>query len=186
MKITVTTKSIIIDAPYSAAFVDAARNLGGVFKSGTGWVFDIRNEAMVREACYRYYGDDGIRKNLCDVRITLPQGMFRGQRGIEFFGKPVARAFGRDGGAKMEPGIVVEAGGFDSGGSMKNWGTTAQDGTVIIVRDVSRTLVEEHVNDEKIVVEILPATAPVDKNELRAERERLLARIAEIDALLEA
>lgn len=183
MKITGTPKNIIVDAPYSRAFVEAARNLGGQFKNGT-WIFDVRSEAMVREACYRYYGKDGIRKNLCDVRITLPKGKWQSAGGIEFFGKQVARAFGRDGGAKMEPGIIVEAGGFDSGGSMRHWGTTAKDGTVIIVRDVSRALVDEHVDSDDLIVEILPDTRPIDPDALRAERERLLTRIAEIDALL--
>jgi hypothetical protein len=44
-------------------------------------------------------------------------------------GREVARAFGRDSGAKLGPDVVVRAGGFHSGGSRKNWRITVKDGT---------------------------------------------------------
>lgn len=186
VSISRTEKTISVNAEYNSVFVPLARNLGGKFTSGN-WVFDIRDEASVLEACYRCYGDDGIRKNQCDVRISVCDRSEMGQHNapIAVFGKTVARAFNRDDGAKITAGVVIESGGFDSGGSMKNWRTICKENTVFIVRDVSRVLIDEHDQTDVFTVEILESQKPICKADLLKEKASLEARLVEINHLLE-
>ncbi|WP_304333718.1 hypothetical protein [Conchiformibius steedae] len=185
VRIERTDSQIIITAPYNAEFISHAHNYAGKFNAETkAWSFDIRDEAYVLEACYLAYGEDGVRYNKCDVQITLPNGYSVEQGTIVFFGRQIARAFGRDSGAKLFDGVVVKKGGFTSGGSRKDWTTCARKGTQIILRDVSLPLVEWETDAETYgdaVVEILGG-----ERDLQAERAELLARLAEIDSLMGA
>lgn len=185
MKITRTETNIIVHSEYNSEFVTHARNLAGRWDdTQKSWIFDIRNEADVLQACYLAYGEDGVRNNKCSVKITLPNGYYVDQGTICFFGRQIARAFGRDSGAKVFPGVVIKEGGFSSGGSAKHWTTRALKGTVLILRDVSRPMVEMAIKEgiEDVEIEILPAQ--VNPDVLHRERDALLARLAEINAQL--
>ena len=183
-----TDERINITSPYNTKFVSDAHNLAGVFSYTTrAWSFDIRDEADVLEACYLAYGDDGYRYSICDVQISMPDGYSKWQGSIEFFGHVVAKATGRNSGAKISEGVKIISGSFDSGGSMKNWRTCAAEGTVIVLRDVSLPLVEAMMTEyENVEVEILNRTEILgdDRENLIAERDRLTARLAEINAIL--
>lgn len=191
VKITRTETRITVTSEYNKEFVARAHNLAGTFDSATkSWSFDIRDEADVLEACYYCYGEDGYRQHLCDAEIHLPNGYYIDRDTINFFGRPVARAFNRDSGAKIFDGVVIKTGGFGSGGSMKHWTTYAEKGTVIVLRDLSLPLVEmtRGKYGDDVVVEIINQNksiiGQVDVADLNAEKTRLLARLAEIDNLL--
>jgi hypothetical protein len=192
--ITTTDTQITVTGPYNSEFIAKARRLAGKWHAPS-WVFDIRDENAVRAACLKCYGTDGHTTDLVDVRVTIPhdgRGVGGARGPIELFGRTLARAFGRDSGAKLGDGVVVEAGGFGSGGSMKNWTTTVKDDTVVVLRDVSRALVDAHDNDDFIVA-IIGGAAPDNRDLLvaerrtllMAERRKLLDRVAEINALLD-
>lgn len=187
LKIERTDAHIIITSDYNTVFVHAARNLAGKFHDiKKSWYFDIRDEADVLEACYLAYGEDGIRSDKCNAKITMPNGHYADKGTINILGRPIARAFGRDGGAKVFDGVIIKQGGFDSGGSMKNWTTRALRDTVIILRDVSHPLVlqeQDRLAEEGLNIEIL---ADINTQKLIEERERLLARLAEINTALES
>ena len=185
-----TDTQIIVIADYNKEFVRQAHNLAGKFNAyDKSWGFDLRDEADVLEACYLCYGDDGYRYSLCDVQISLPNGYYVDKDTINFFGRPVARAFGRDSGAKVFDGVKIKEGGFQSGGSAKHWVTCAEKGTVIVLRDVALPLVEQMQYDD-VVVEIInrdvrqPTPQNLDKATLIAEKAELLARLVEINAVL--
>lgn len=181
--ITTTAQNVTVHSPYNSEFVDAAKRLGGKWRDNA-WVFDAREESRVREICRENYGSDGLTANLCTIRVKLGPRDNQLCGPIEIFGRPIARAFGRDSGAKLCTGVVLLEGSFSSGGSHKNWYTTADTGTVVLVRDVPRSRVQEKLDagDTRISVE---AEQPiVDREALMAEREKLAARIADIDAIL--
>ena len=197
IKITKTSDGkIAVESPYNSIFVDEARRLGGKFKDQK-WVFDARDESAVRESCFRCYGDDGVRLHQMDVRITAPDGLFADKTNISIFGRTVARAFSRDSGAKVGDGVVIEAGGFSSGGSAKNWGTRAEAGTTLILRDISAQLVKEYSGDD-LVIEVLAERKEVrvdddrrplvdlmaEAEQLTEERARIDARLAIIEAII--
>lgn len=175
-----------VRAPYNSEFVEEARQVGGQWQDNA-WVFDTLIEKRVREMCMENYGTDGHTTSTCVARVVL-DGSEDTKRGpIAICGRPVARAFSRDSGAKVLEGVVVLEGGFTSGGSVANWYTCAKKGTTILIRDFPRITAENLIKGGADWISIEPeeAAAPqVDVDALCAERARLVARLAEIDSLL--
>lgn len=185
MDIKILDGKLLVESEYNPAFVQAARRLGGKWESPF-WSFDVRDEADVRALCLECYGTDGLTAvELVDLQVTIPEDVSEiggRQDSIYLFGRVIARAWGRDSGAKLGNGIVIKQGGFSSGGSVKNWITAVQDGTVFIMRDVPKSLVDTHDN-KAFIVEVI-AKQSVSKENLNAEKELLIKRLAEIENLL--
>lgn len=177
---------LTVTAFYNTVFVRMARDLGGSFVDGV-WSFDLRDAAFVRDACYRCFGDDGERKNLCSVRLTLQPGYSRIRAPIAFFGRVIARASGCDSGAKRGAYVTLLSGGFISGGNYQNWVTAVAEGeaAVVILRDVSCLLVDEFVPETGVTVEILTETHGTIET-LLARREALREELATTEAKLRA
>lgn len=182
-----TETKIIVQSPYNSLFVEQARKLAGKFKDcPKRWEFDIRDEAEVLEACYLHYGEDGIRNDKCNVQITFHETFSEYHGALTILGYPLARAFNRDSGAKVGDGVLIKEGGFDSGGSMKNWTTKAYAGTVIVLRDISKPLVQLFIDENRYDPEAVTIEILEEYSDLAAEKAKLLARVAEIDAQLNA
>lgn len=180
-----TENHIIIKSPYNSIFVEKARNLAGKWVSlSEAWQFDIRDEAEVLEVCYLCYGEDGIRNSKCNIKITFVEAAYANKSALSILGYPVARAFNRDSGARLSDGVLVKSGGFDSGGSMKNWTTKAKAGTVIVLRDVSKPLVQAFLKSDDYEPESMTIEILEEYQDLLAEKEHLLARLAEINVQL--
>jgi hypothetical protein len=60
---------------------------------------------------------------------------------VELFGRTIAKARGRDSGAKLGDGIILLNGSVDSGGSVKNW-TTDVDEAAFIIKDFPQPATE--------------------------------------------
>lgn len=181
MKITTHEKTILVESPYNSEFVEGARNLAGKYNHGY-WHFDIRDEKDVRELCLRAYGTDGEIMNQCDIEITFKDDYWASKGPIILFGISIARAFGRDSGAKLGDGVKLVKGKFDSAGSMKNWGTSCEEGTVIVLRDVSKYLVDT-CTDPKLDIKIISVNSNLEKTqeeELLIELNALWVREQEI------
>lgn len=187
VKITSVGGQLHVKSPYNSKFVGQAKALGGKWRD-EAWVFDIRDEARVRELCRELYGSDGLTADTITLRIEWREEGSSDKGPIEVSGRPIARAFGRDSGAKLADGIVQLAGGFSSGGSVKNWVTRVRGGTIVLVRDFSRARAEELIagnSDTSLrIYSIEPEQQPIDRDALEAERSRLQARLAEIEVLL--
>lgn len=181
--------SALIKCPYNDALVGHLRQLGGKW-TGSEWRIDARDEGRARELLHTYYGTDGISApDTVTLRVTWTADESQYGDSIKCHGRPIARAYGRDSGAKLGDNVAVLCGGFTSGGSVKHWCTWAPTGTVALLRDFPRKRAAELVEqqpDKKRTYAIEPETQPVDKAALMAERDRLSARIAEIDAALSA
>ena len=153
------------------------------------WVFDPREEGRVREACLEIYGSDGIKSDLVSLRCEWRKDEFARTASITLEGRPLFTARGRDSGARVEAGVVLLEGVATSDGSVKNWCTVVRAGTVAIVRDVPRALAESCVAasanpNHSWGFEIEPEAPSEQSAVLRTERERLMARLSEIDRLL--
>ena len=197
--ITRTDSHVSVESPYSEAFVAAARQRGGRWdRAAKAWTFDARDEAAVRELCREHYGTDGTADVArVDVRLTALRHVTAERDSVRLGNRTIARATGRDSGARLGDGVVIETGdladygikrGSDgtisSGGSVQYWETIVGEGTVLLVRDLSEHDLGE-VNERDWRVETVEAS-PIDADALREERERLVARLAEIDAALDA
>lgn len=187
-------------SPYNGAFVSAAHDLGGKWDSGLKcWDFDARDEERVRDLCRAVYGDDGVQRDTCTLRVEWINIGCADQDAIVVHGRPIARAVGRDSGAKLADGVVLLAGRFGSSGSRKNWTTVVAAGTVVLVRDFPRAEAERRVTEqpqknrrysiergEALHETAHAAVSGNQRTQLEHERERLTARLAEIEAELAA
>lgn len=187
IKIETRDSKVITTTPYDKNFIQAAKSLGGKWQA-PNWVFDRRDEERVREVCREIYGTDGTDGPGVTLRVTFEPHHSVWRDAIRIAGREVARATSRDSGAKLGEGVVLLSGGFASAGSVKNWGTESKsDGATVLIRDMpivaAQRIIEEH--PAGVQAAQLEDEAPVsDKDALREERARLLARLAEIDAAL--
>lgn len=177
VKLVVTDKSVTVESPFNGIFVEHARRLGGKWDESR-WSFDIRELADVKELCMLAFGTDGERLDQVDVEVTVNNdGFYAHTSALTLYGYTLARAFGRDSGAKiMYEGLIIKKGGFDSAGSAKNWCTQAKEGTVFVMRDVSRESVEMF-SHESLTVRIVS----VNKNSTDFDRAELIKELAEIE-----
>lgn len=186
VNITRSGNEISVSSPFNPAFVRRAKYLGGKWNAETKvWTFDARDEEDVRALCLDIYGIDGSPVKLVDVRVTYNYSECSDRDAIYFCGREIARAWGRDSGAKLGNGVKLVKGKVHSGGSVKNWATIIEKGTVLVIRDVPEPIaLRECGKNDLRLVEILPSTPVVDIAALKVERDKLVARIAEIDSIL--
>ncbi|MFD3889963.1 hypothetical protein [Streptomyces microflavus] len=181
--VTVTTANgkTTVESPYHPDWPSQARALGGKW-SGGAWVFDARDDERVRELAREIYGTDGTPDVGGTVTVRIPVGNAQGEKGgrpatLYQYGRTIATRYGRDEEPRLGAGVVLISGGFGQGGSHNYIELGPLDDTVVEVRDMPRSVAVAH--GLEIVGE-----GQVDHKALKAERERLTARIAEIDALL--
>lgn len=189
--IKVADGRVVLTAPFHPATADLAHKINGKFTRATGWTFDSRDEERVRDLARRIFGHDGTQCPTVTVRMTL-DWQDRQERELWIGGRMTVKRWERDKRVTFGDGVIVISGGFpDSGGSMRNPRLQADQDTVLEIRDVPAG--HHHLEPDSGYtiekVEEPAADAPgsaADVEELRSERERLLARVAEIDALLPA
>jgi hypothetical protein len=135
---------LLVSSPYHRDFPPRARKIGGKWiATSRCWSFDARDLERVKELCRDIYGTDGSedQNDLISIRVTWTEstsaGRFEpGDLTCYVAGREVARAYSRDGGAKLGENVVVLEGGFYSCGSAKYPELGVKAGTVIEVRDV--------------------------------------------------
>lgn len=187
MKITnLGNGKIAIETPYNPSFVAKIKKAGGKWNPGNRtWECDERSIEAVRAIMREVYGQDDMPQELVTVRVTVGEDAISKHTGpIVLFGRTVASAYGRDSGAKVGEGVVFETGTCRSSGSVKNWYTVIDAGSVFTIYDVPKRAVEEKLGwaDFYGTFEIVEPVDPLAS--LKAEREALLKRLAEIDAIL--
>lgn len=184
IKTSIANGQMKVVSPYNTTFVAGAKNLAGKW-AAPAWVFDARNETAVRALLTECYGSDGTgTEDVVSIRVKMNPDCSVYNGPITIGGRIIARAFGRDSGAKLGEGVVVLSGGFDSAGSVKNWRTAVKDGTEVLLHEFPRAAAERLIaeGNDVTIVHIEPPTIDVDA--LRAERERLMDRVGKIDAIL--
>lgn len=184
VSISKTGSSVRVVAPYNKGFVDDARLLAGRWEK-PAWVFDALVETQVREACMSWYGSDGVITRTCTVRVNFPPH-FSKNGPIRLGGRPIAEAIGRAAGVTLGRDVILLSGGFGSAGSYAHPRTVVdEEGATVLLRDFPTARAELLIAKPQrgIVVTIVPEVA-MDAEALTAERGRLMARLAEIDALL--
>ena len=118
--------------------VKECQNLGGRWdESAKAWVFSHLVEAEVDDLDRQY------NEQLVCVDIEAQDDIrSRYQEDVTFMGYPIARAFGRDSGAKLGENVALLAGQISSGGSVKNWVSIVRKGSTFRLV-VSKTLLDE-------------------------------------------
>jgi hypothetical protein len=162
MTICISTSAdgrIAVQSPYHPEFPAAARNLGGKWDARSKtWCFDARDESRVRELCCSIFGTDGrADTKLVTLRVTVSAPWFTYTGSLFLAGRQIARAIGRDSGARLGEGVVILSGkGAGSGGS-RNRTTIMRAETIFELRDVPHAAaldaVENH--DSALTIEII-------------------------------
>lgn len=184
MKIRIEDGRAHVYTPYNKDFVKAIKGIGGAKWNGKAWVVPENTVDAVREIMQDVYGETDISvTDKVEIKITFTDDVFAHNSAVTMFGKTIAKAFSRDSGAKVGDDVAFIKGAPKSAGSAKNWGTEVPQGSACVVSNVPRAMLEREL-PENIEIEVLEQS--VDKKALAEERERLLARIAEIDKLLTA
>jgi len=189
--ITVTRidNKLQVQSPYNPALPKRARAIGGDWdKTNSVWVFDLCDEELVRGVYTDIYSEWENEKTT-RVRITLTDNMrSQDNAAVYICGVEIARASGRDSGAKISPRVRWVSGDLpDSGGSTKYWRTCIDAPAVFDIVDFPEAALDKlttQTTDRGFTFEILQDQV-INLDALRAERDRLTARIEEIDLLLQ-
>lgn len=185
--ITHTDGRLIVSSPYTPEWSPAARKVGGKWHPDTKtWSFDARDEAAVKALLGEHYGWIDGNAETVDLRLTI-EDHHSITNPLRITGRMIARRPARDAEVRLADGVVIIDGGFgSSGGSVRNpdlFGHEVNGATPTVTLEVrgfpasAVGMVPERFRPEIVSREL-------DRDGLAAERERLLARIAEIDALL--
>lgn len=128
IRLVVDSGTVKVASPYNSCFVTKARGLKGTWDKGQ-WLFNTSVAGHVKNAMLECYGVTGETPYEIVTLVVSGYDDYERQKGIELFGRPIAKAFGRDSGAKAQDGIFLIEGQFTSGGSVKNWQTVAKNAT---------------------------------------------------------
>jgi len=174
-----TDSGIEVVTPYNSNFVsDLKKSISGAKWNGSAWIVPVQAEAAIMNMLKEFYGYDPAEK-FVTVKITAKKELRGPRENVYFKGFPIAHARGRDSGAKVSDGVIKLSGTITSGGSVKNWDTVVREGASFQVSiPVSQAIETDEWAVEKI-------ETVIDKADLIAERERLMARIAEINRMME-
>lgn len=189
MKITISEDIALVYTPYNADFVSRIKSsVGGAKWDGTKKAWKVPATAVdaVRDIMREIYGetDEPESTDKVNVRLTFTKECSPLCAPVTMLGKTIASAFGRDSGAKVGDGVTFLEGSPRSGGSVKNWHTVVPEGCVVLLYDVPRSIVTADRLPDCVSFEIEERRPEIERKDLLEERERLMKRIAEIDALL--
>ncbi|MGR5173528.1 hypothetical protein ACPV4O_20180 [Vibrio owensii] len=139
---------VSLKADYNSLLVKKCRKLGGSWdKEQNAWIFPGFVSDEVEEL------DDIYNSVPITVEITAIEEILEYGKGIEFLGRPLCRAFGRDSGARFDNGIALISGYATSGGSHKNWATILNEDSVLRL-EVPLKILEIH-QDDRFNVKII-------------------------------
>tara|TARA_R110001583_G_scaffold187646_1_gene349073 strand:+ start:4504 stop:5163 length:660 start_codon:yes stop_codon:yes gene_type:complete len=103
---------------FNVLLVEQCRNLGGRWdKEAYVWVFSSIVEDKVQEL------DELFNSEVLNIEVEILNSVKRETGAYCLFGMPIARAFDRDGGAKLCEGVALISGEIRSSGSRKYWDT---------------------------------------------------------------
>lgn len=190
MKITIENQRANIFTPYNSNFVGKIKNIGGAKWNGSEkcWTTPIDAIDAVREIMREIYGmaDNDIGGETVKLRVTVIHEKSPYCQDVNLLGKCLCHAYGRDSGGKPGDNVAYISGSPQSGGSVKNWRSVVPDGAVIILSNVSKNLYDAYLQDPDEDYSIELVEEKISRQKLFEEKERLLARIGEIEGLLKA
>jgi hypothetical protein len=171
---------IIVKTPYNAEFVadlkatTSSRKWDGANKT---WIVKKDERSAVEKLIQKHFGVSGTESRTKTLIIRAKKEIFEYCKSISVSGIPIARATGRDSGARVCDGVTLLEGHIGSGGSVKNWKTEVDADSVLkITVPLDFTLSDpdwEEIteNDSK-------------KADLLKEKAKLEKRLAEIEESL--
>lgn len=140
---------IYVYSPFKSDAPKAFRNAGGEWKENA-WIFPDADQDIVDSVCKSIYGVTG-RESTAKAQIIVKDDISIYGESVIFAGFALSIARGRDSGARTGDGVKLMSGNIGSGGSVKNWTSRVEGGTIFRV-DEFPVGIE---STEKITVEYL-------------------------------
>jgi hypothetical protein len=132
IRLEIVGDKVKVTSPYNQEFINKARNLRGKWNNNAWW-FDDTVIDYLRDTLVEIFGTSGEESYETCTLLIKDFNMCQYKGPVELFNVTIAKAYGRDTGAKLGEGIVFIKGKYHSGGSMKNWTTNVCDSTFEIV-----------------------------------------------------
>lgn len=170
--------------PYNREFISEIKSIGSARWNPNKkcWSVGSEDKEAAKNVLMNAYGEDGEQAvEKVTVRIQAVKEIESLCEPVSYAGREIAAAYGRDTGAKIGNGVVLESGNATSGGNRNTWKTIIEEGSIFRVRGIPKSLIEKESDGFK-VIEIM--NDGIDREALKAEKEKLLKRLAEIDELL--
>ena len=183
IKTTVSGK-IAITSPYNKDFTSRVKLLGAKWNpDNKTWVLEKSALEDLRALCREIYGeDDQPAAETADVELSFTDEVMEYLGPVTILGRTISSAVGRDSGARAGESVMITKGDITSGGSARNWASVVTAGTVAKLVAVPKQLLENVQLPEGVELRVI--SQAIDRDALVAERDRLLARLAEIEELL--
>lgn len=186
MQIKLENGTAKVFTPYNAEFVSKIKGIGGRRWDSADrcWCVPESEIETVRQFMQEVYGetDQPNEGEKVTARIIFNSEVSELRESVVLFGKTIARAWGRDSGARVGDDVTLVSGKISSGGSMKNWYTVVEEGSVVLLRNVPKALLSREA-DYDVTIEEIQSPA-IDRAALLEEKARLQARLEEIEKLL--
>lgn len=136
---------IVVVVPFNEDFIKSAKNLQGKWNpTKKSWVFPGTVENYVKELLLKIYGVTGETTYPTCTLIIKNYSAEVMNNAVVLFGRTIAKASGRDTGARLGDDIIWLSGTYTSGGSRQYWKTIVENATFEIQNfPVARTEFED-------------------------------------------
>ena len=178
---------IAVYTPYDKKFVQAIKKIGSARWNGEAWTVPENYIDDVRSFMKDIYGrDDQDPGESVDCEIEFFGEYYEDKAAFTMFGKTLARAWGRDSGARVGDDVMLVDGSIGSGGSRANWDTRIYKGAKFIVKNIPKARFDKEKDEysEEYKIKITIKSKKIDKDALLKEKAKLERRLAEIEELL--
>lgn len=187
MKIKIEDGKAHVYTPYHTDFVSKIKKIGSAKWDSYDrcWIVDETEVDVVRGIMEEIWGESDIpsASEKVAIKVTFNEEASSWRDSVYLFGIVVARATGRDSGARIGHNATLISGDIGSGGSRSNWETIIKKDTVIKLRNVPKEALSKK-PEYNVTVEIIEEEK-IDVVKLKEEKEKLLSRLDEINKLLE-
>lgn len=179
-----------IYTPYNPDFVREIKKIGGARwnSSSRCWSVPEGMTDAVREIIKSVYGytDQDPATEMVNVIVRFKSDVYKTQDSYDMFGKVLSRAWSRDSGAITGDDVIYLEGNPESGGSKKHWDSIVPEGSVVKIINIPKGVYESKIEDLKkhedyYTIEI--EGTKIDREALLVEKEKLLARLEEIEKI---
>lgn len=170
--------------PYNTDFVKAVKAMGGARWDSTSRCWTISEDMLpqARKIMMDVYGyTDEEQGEKITVKATFAKDVWEECDSVVILDKTVARAYGRDTGAKPGEDVLFLEGAPTSGGSRANWRSIVPAGSVVTMYKVSKALYEAKKDSlpEGVTVEVVEEGKKEEKKEETAMSAETLAEKVE-------
>lgn len=192
MVIKYENNKIYVQSDYCSSFIKGARKLNGKWEDPY-WVFDNDDKEYLKKLCIEVYGEFDIPVEKVNITLDMDKLIELTKDKIydddnssfELFGRNIVKRFSRDSDVKLHDSVLIIQGGFPGrGGSGKYPRLNINPNTILKIKNVAKFQADEFKELYPDVIKILKTQYNIE--DLKAEKEKLLNRISEIDNILKA